>query len=208
MDLPEIRGEGIALDIDETLSNTMHYWIENMLELFGNPEGLSVEEMAKKYRYTWESPYWQSDEALDWINGVLSDKGAQLDFSVVTDAKDFVWKINDVVPVVAYITARPECVADVTRDWLVKHGFPDVPVICKPEATYGVGGNKWKAGVLKSLYPRVKGIVDDNVKLCKYLDDYDGYVFLYSHELVDDGANGVACVDWEAVYEEVKKKFG
>ena len=51
-----------------------------------------------------------------------------------------------------------------------------------------------------------EGIVDDNVEVLRFLDDYEGDVFLYSHDSHD--GEGVACVDWAAVYEEVVKRFG
>lgn len=44
--------KGIALDIDETLSWTIGYWVEKMQELFGNPENLTVRQLIEKYRYT------------------------------------------------------------------------------------------------------------------------------------------------------------
>lgn len=42
---------GISLDIDETLSWTNGCWFKKMQRLFGNPEGLSVNELVSKYRY-------------------------------------------------------------------------------------------------------------------------------------------------------------
>lgn len=48
---------GLAVDIDETLSWTLKYWVEKMAEKFGNPENLSVLEIIKKYRYSQNVPY-------------------------------------------------------------------------------------------------------------------------------------------------------
>ena len=205
MELPDIVGEGIALDIDETLSNTIIYLVEQMMGLFGNPEKLSAEEIIKKYRYTWNVPYWKSSEAVTWLDKVLTKKDIQLDFSVCDGAKEYVKKIHEIVPIVAYITARPEMVSGATKIWLDKHGFPDAPIICKSNTDYGVHGNEWKAGVLKSLYPKVKGIVDDNAGLTEFLEDYEGHVFLYNNEASE---RGISCSNWEAVYDEIKKKFG
>lgn len=42
------QAQGIALDIDETISWTVGWWMEHMLQLFGNPEGLTPKEMADK----------------------------------------------------------------------------------------------------------------------------------------------------------------
>jgi hypothetical protein len=40
--------KGLALDVDETLSWTVGYWIAEMQARFGNPESLSVEELIAK----------------------------------------------------------------------------------------------------------------------------------------------------------------
>jgi len=61
-----IIGTGLAVDIDETLSWTIGYWIEEMQNKFGNPENLTIKEMVEKYRYTQNVPYWQHEEALQW----------------------------------------------------------------------------------------------------------------------------------------------
>ena len=70
-----IKTKGLAVDIDETLSWTIGYWIEHMQEKFGNPENLSVKEMVKKYKYTQNIPYYQTEEILNWIkNRIHSDE--------------------------------------------------------------------------------------------------------------------------------------
>src|SRR3989344_5551553 len=39
----------LAFDIDETLSNTVLYYVQEMQKRFGNPEFLSAEEIIHKY---------------------------------------------------------------------------------------------------------------------------------------------------------------
>ena len=60
----EITTQGLALDIDETLSSTNRFWIQTLTEKFGNPENLSCEEIVSMYRYTQNVPFWQTDHAL------------------------------------------------------------------------------------------------------------------------------------------------
>ena len=55
--------KGLALDIDETLSFTIGFLIEKLVEKVGNPENLTVKEIARKYRHTDNVPYWQNNEA-------------------------------------------------------------------------------------------------------------------------------------------------
>lgn len=200
-----IDGEGIVLDIDETLSDTIGYLVAGLMERFGGPEGLSADEIIKKYRYTWNVPCWQAEEPSSWVRKCCYSNDEIVQLLPIEGAVSFVSKIHEIVPVVGYITARPECVMEGTKKWLAKHGFPDAPVICRPKGVTGIEMNKWKAGVLKDLYPKVKGIIDDNFGIVEYLDDYEGDVFFYNTE---SSEMGTACVDWSTVYEEVKKRFG
>ena len=63
-----LKGQrGLVLDIDETLTWTVGFWLERMQKLFGNPEKLSVKDTADKYHLTQNLPYWQTDEAYAWM---------------------------------------------------------------------------------------------------------------------------------------------
>jgi NADH:ubiquinone oxidoreductase subunit D len=59
---------GLAVDIDETLSNTIAYWLEKLQKKFSNPDNLIVKEMVEKYRYTQNIPYYQNSKVLEWID--------------------------------------------------------------------------------------------------------------------------------------------
>lgn len=206
--LPEIKRRGIAVDIDETLSWTVGHLVEEMQKRFGNPEGLSVEDLIEKYRYTWNVPYWQDDEVSEWVaKTTLSD-----DFfegtSLMAGADEYLNMIDEEVPVVCYVTARSEMVSEGTKNWLRKHGFPDAPVICRPKDLDRKRSDEWKANVMSKLHPNVVGIIDDNAGILKYLDEeYKGKVFLFTHK-EHDSSLAVPCEDWEAVQKNVLDYFG
>jgi len=202
----EIKVAGLAVDIDETLAWTIGYWVEEMQKKFGNPEELTIKEMVEKYRYTQNVPYWQHAEAMEWVDEKIHSNETQKELPLIEDADFYLKKINDIVPVAAYLTIRPENVLEGTRDWLTKHGFPAAPIICRPlEET---NGSQWKAKVLSSLYPKILGIIDDNAKLLEFLDkNYPGIIFLYDHKDNKGQANVVACPNWLAVYKEIKDRF-
>ena len=40
----------LAIDIDETLAHTNLFWARHHLQVYENPEGLTAEEIIKKYR--------------------------------------------------------------------------------------------------------------------------------------------------------------
>ncbi|MGB5018213.1 MAG: hypothetical protein WBO66_00605 [Candidatus Moraniibacteriota bacterium] len=186
MHLSDITETGIALDIDETLSATGDHWAEILNETFGNPENLSVAEIIKKYRYASHVPYWQTPEALAWMENARHSDEFQGLIPLIENSNHIANKLKSIVPISAYITVRPESVRSGTMKWLAKHGFPKAPIIMRPADVLHVDGNKWKAEILTKIYPKVWGIIDDNPRLITYLpDDYQGTVFLYDHEEID-----------------------
>lgn len=204
--LDSITRTGLAVDIDETLSWTIGYWIEEMQNKFGNPENLTIKEMVEKYRYTQNVPYWQHEEALQWVDEKINSNETQESLPLIEGSSAYLNRINQIVPIVAYITVRPERVIEGTKNWLTKHNFPLAPIICRPNELAHSDGNEWKAKILEELYPKVLGIIDDNAKLLKYINtSYKGKVFLYDHHDNLGFPFAVACKDWLTVYKDVKK---
>lgn len=198
--------KGLAVDIDETLSWTIGYWIEEMQNKFGNPENLTIKEMVEKYRYTQNVPYWQHEEALQWIDEKINSNETQESLPLIEGSSAYLNRINKIIPIVTYITIRPERVLEGTKNWLTKHNFPLAPVICRPNKLAYSNGNEWKAKILEELYPRVLGIIDDNAKLLQFLSpNYKGKVFMYDHNDNLGFPFAVACKDWLTVYNEVEK---
>jgi hypothetical protein len=200
---------GLALDIDETLSFTIGLMVERLITNLGNPENLTATEIIKKYKHTDNIPYWQSDTAKTIMAEIISSNEIQKDLPLIKNANKVVNKINKIVPIVAYITVRPESISEGTKFWLEKHGFPKAELIMKPENVLRTDGNKWKAQVLEYLYPQVLGIVDDNPGLTNFLsEDYQGTIYLYNN--TDSKRNDIdiiPCETWERVETEVKKRM-
>lgn len=201
--------KGIALDIDETLSHTVQYWFSRMQNLFGNPENLTVTEMITKYRYSYKVPYWQTQDVHEWIEVQLHSNEVQVELPLIKGAVDGVNELNKIVPVVAYITARPDSVYDGTVTWLENHKFPRVPVLTRPDYVEPRNGNKWKAAVLEHLQQNVVAIVDDNPGLIEHFtQDYNGTVFLYNYtEQLTSNATVIPCESWDDVLTKVSQTF-
>ncbi len=201
---------GLALDIDETLSDTNIFWFTKLSELFGNPENLSPREIANKYRYSQRVPYWQTPDALIWMEEARHGNDIQLILPLIENADSVVKRINEIIPIVAYVTARPESVRAGTQSWLSSHDFPAAKLIMKPMDIPTDEGVHWKANLLIEMYPEILGIVDDHPGLLEILpNNYPGSVFLYNYngEIRND-LSVVACPTWNNVYEAVKQKFG
>lgn len=199
--------KGLALDVDETLSFTVASFMKKLMEELGNPENLTPIEIAKKYKHTDNIPYWQGKEASKIIDKLSVSNEIYKDLTLVENADKAVKDINKIIPVAAYITARPNNVFNETKFWLKKNGFPEAKIITKPKNILRVDGNKWKAKVLEFLYPQVVGIVDDNPNLIKFFSKkYKGVVYLYDHtETERKDINVVPCENWEIVAKKVKE---
>lgn len=199
---------GLALDIDETLSWTIGYWVERMQELFGNPEHLTPRELIAKYRYTQYVPYWQTEEALAWMEEHRNANDLQEALPLIQGANKAIHKIHEATPIVTYLTTRPSIVIPGTKAWLKKHGFPEVEVIARPPSVPSSEGNAWKAGVLELLYPQVIGVIDDNPALVTSLSpSYKGTVYLYDN--TDHPRQDITIIpgkSWRELEEKIHKR--
>jgi len=207
--LQQEHKQGLVLDIDETLSWTIGYWVEKMQIKFGNPEELSVQEMVRKYRYVQNIPYWQTEEAWQWIKDAVYSDSLQEELALIENANHVVQKINKVIPIVGYITVRPQEVENGTRRWLSKHQFPMTDIIARPPTVHFKDGTKWKADILAFLYPEVTGIIDDNPALIENLPaDYRGTIFLYDANLAPRTDIKVTpCNNWKEVHKKVRREY-
>lgn len=199
---------GLGVDIDETLSWTVGYWVEELQKLFGNPENLSVKEIVDKYGYTQNIPYWQSEEALKWMEDKRKSNEFQERLPLIENSNHFLNKIDKIVPIAAYITIRPERIEKETRRWLRKHGFPKAPIICKPDSIPLLEGNKWKVKIIEKLSPKIIGFIDDSSEVASLLSkNYKGTIFYYNKVPVKGKLNLIQCKDWQTIYKKVKRNF-
>lgn len=204
--------KGLALDIDETLSWTLGWWFEEMMELFGNPENLTKKKLIKKYRYSYNVPYWQTKEGKAYIEKRRKDDRVQVELELIEkDVNIIVNQIHEIVPIAAYVTLRPPDVIEGTQEWLDMHNFPKAEIITKPNSVVYEDGNKWKANLLEKLYPDIIGIVDDNPALVTHLTDgYKGVVYLYDYHqrFNSNGLNVLPVNNWQAILKDIKNKYG
>lgn len=199
---------GLALDIDDTLSQTWAYWGQEMLRRFGNPEGLTWQEIRQRYRRCENVPYWQTEEAEAWMDSSRKGGAYYGGLACIQGAHETVSQIHKHTPIHLYLTARSIETLDVTYDWLARHGYPDAEVIARPLDVPYKDTYLWKAGVLKELYPSVLGIVDDDANLPAHLsDDYTGSIYVIGEERhVRDDARVRHCPTWEDVHQALRTK--
>jgi hypothetical protein len=207
--LQKVGKRGLALDIDDTLSKTGWHWMDELNKKFGNPENLSVNELHKKYKYVQHVPSWQEGKPLEWYTMAIDSADIYEAIPLIEDAHTTVQQIHQIIPIVAYITARPEAVRGGTERWLAKHNFPEADLILRPNDIPLEGGaSHWKTGILEYLYPEIIGIIDDNPGLVKVLPKtYQGRIYFYNvdqHETAN--SNIVCCKDWSDILTHIKNQ--
>jgi len=207
------RNNNIALDIDETLAATNVAWFERCIALFGisleEDTNLSTNELIEKYHLAQNNPSWYTAEAQDWMHEQRTSPTAQEDLPIIPGALEGVNELlmspSEQVNLVAYITVRPRSVNANTVSWLQKCGFPDLPVVAKPNDVPFEDGNKWKARALHQLWKHVTGIIDDNPKLAKLVgSNYPGKIYLYGKDKVQEEYRwAIPCPTWKDVVNNV-----
>ncbi len=198
---------GIAVDIDDVLSDTTPFWMDIVNKKFGNSEGLSSIELLRKYKLTHNVPGWPDGPAEDFLEIMRLDSTFYKDIPVVKNSVKYVNKINKLIRIESYLTARPQEILKDTEKWLKIRGFPEKKVVARPKEVSIKEGNKWKAKILVSLHPDIIGIIDDNSGLIDFLpNDYKGTVFLYGHKEYDSSKiKVIPCENWKDLFFEIKK---
>lgn len=198
---------GLALDVDDTLSSTIGYMLEKLMEGLGNPKNLTIEEILKKYKNTDEIPFWQGEKAEEILENIRNSNKVQRELILIKNANITVNKINKIIPISAYITVRSKVIYKGTKFWLQKNNFPVATIITRPSEVLRKDGSRWKAEVLEYLYPEILGIVDDNPDLVKYLcKSYKGIIFLYNNsDFLNKDIRVIKCKNWKVVLSNIKK---
>lgn len=215
VDILEIRSEiqateqpFLAVDIDETLSETLAYYVAGLQQLLGNPEQLSTRQMIEKYKYSVDVPYWDEEKIGPWIEAQRNSNEAQRSMDVIEDSSAFLTEISTIIPIF-YMTARPAGVEEGTRDWLARHNFPAGRIVTRPSHVPFEKTSAWKAEVIADLYPHIIGIIDDNPALPAALPTtYQGTVFFYGRRAFTcerTDIHVVPCLTWKESFHQMKQ---
>lgn len=203
--LKENKTRGLALDIDETLSRTTRFWMEQLQKRFGNPENLTPDALMEKYGYAENVPYWQIPEALKLMDLYRHSNEFQETIPLIENSNFVIQKINERMPIAIYITARPSVVEEGTKKWLAKHNFPEAIIITRPKNVSVEKTSEWKTRILENLYPEIIGIIDDQPALVNaFSKDYKGTIYLYNNiEHPRTDIHIVPCKTWDDVFKKV-----
>jgi 5'(3')-deoxyribonucleotidase len=196
----------LAIDIDDTLSDTTEYFAQLLNERFGNPENVTPKEIIKKYKIIPNVPYWQTAEILAWREEQSFSNEAQKALPPIAGSVEAVQKLFKHFDIL-YISSRPSVVVKGTSEWLQEQGFPSGELVLR--TTYDKqNGNAWKADIIEQKWPQVVGVVDDNPEIIWFFSrHYKGVIYLFGvsarSEMKD--RNVRLCARWEDVLHEINK---
>lgn len=128
----------------------------------------------------------------------------QIKLPLIENANFYLPKIAEEVPIICYLTKRPEIVRAGTMAWLTKYNFPIAPLIMKPNELPDNEGNQWKSDFIQDYRDEPIGIIDDDKNLVNLLKrDGKIHYFLFGIENYFVPALKVyPCVNWEILYKK------
>ncbi|HEX9804882.1 MAG TPA: hypothetical protein VGA67_04315 [Candidatus Dojkabacteria bacterium] len=196
----------LAVDIDDTIADTRRIWFELFHEKYGHEK--SVDELIPLYRQAEYVPEWNMANPEEWAEKLILSDDFNLNIKPRTDALEFISKVNEIMPIRAYVTGRPQRVKSVTEKWIKENLFPDAELILRPDDIDHYKRNKWKAEFIESKFPDISAIIDDEIGLAKSISaDYPGKVYLFDYNKGDLASSNVVEVpDWQHFFDLIIAK--
>lgn len=178
--------KGLIVDIDDTLSITTKRWMKIFMRAYGNPEGLTVDQLYNKYRLVQNVPYWRiKGDSQNLITYLTNNKNFQLTLREQIGASKALIEINKIIPINLYLTKRPVAVESATIKWLMKHGFPTANVIHRPMNVRPEEGTHWKLQYILECKQQVAGVIDDDFALAMELVAHNLNYYLFGFTKLD-----------------------
>lgn len=85
--------KGLVIDLDETLSWTMQYWVLELVKIFGNPRNLTEEEIIERI-VAKDIPFEKPEEALQWMILALKSEELTEAYPIIEGSDQAVERIN------------------------------------------------------------------------------------------------------------------
>ncbi len=163
----------LALDVDETLLDSSNKHTRILNGVFGNfgLPTLSYEEVQAKggtrAAYGHYEGYPRINEAMR--NSPSFNKRLPPIEGAVEGVQALA---GNGCKVVEYLTTRPAHLQELTHNELTRLGFPDLPVVARPESVPFERTTEWKIQELQGLVGENTAVVmiDDSVSLCRAIN--------------------------------------
>ncbi len=172
----------VAYDVDDTLVRTAEDLIGKLTRIFGEPD-VGIEEIKSTFFSHGELVGWNGNkkDVLEWIQGEYQQPGGgHEDAEVIEGMREITLASYKADKCFGYITARGKQLEEETRKQMARLNFPEMNYVLKPLRVSEPGGI-WKGRVMRVLFPHVSGIVENDARICRYLEenDYEGDAILF-----------------------------
>lgn len=122
----------LAVDIDDTLSETAKTAMEMLQQKFKIHDSRSIIDLLREHKQPGAVNDWQTVEATSFFNSLINSDEFLYSLPVIEDAITTLNHLVTIGTISCYITSRLETHSKITKQWLDLHGFPEAPLITRP----------------------------------------------------------------------------
>ncbi len=201
--------EGLGIDIDDTCAQTSRGFYEHLSQHFPPPQDVTLEKVRIHFALNGKTMYWsEHPQASILSRQLVANANFHAELEPMPDAATSLQQLAERKLISCYITARLKSMHHETEEWLKKHHFPERPIIMKDADIDFDNNNTWKAAVMHYLHPKVTGLIDNDARIARNLEQesYAGKVYLLglTHEHYQP-TNGTVIVapTWKEIRELV-----
>jgi hypothetical protein len=198
-----------AVDLDETVFNTVLVWMELLSDQFGGHGGLTPRELVCAYRHTNEVPAWKGREDVEaFMVRARRDHDIHVKLPLIEGAVEGLQALASWADLV-YLTMRPEEVREATQQAIILNQLPDGQVIMPDIGMPLADRPRWKGTLLHEMYPSLVGIVDDSPDVVQKIPDgYQGTVLLFGHDQpLRSDIQVIPCPTWRDVLAAFQREI-
>jgi len=196
----------LAVDIDDTLANTTAKYFDVLSQQFPPPEDLTPLDVKKQFGLDGQILYWgKIPAAMELAHSYVNDNGFHSDLAVVPGAVEALQTLHQSGELACYLTARVEPMRQITDFWL-KGVFPDLPLVLKDPSIDFSNGSAWKVAALEFLYPEINGLIDNDARTIRTLEEngYPGELYLIGLTSEDyPSYNAKIHLAWSGIVNEI-----
>ena len=176
--LEQTNTQGLAIDIDDVLSQTTRSYHEVFEREFG-PTQTTVEQARTHYAFHGGVLGWPREQTIKRTQELMRDPDFHYAIPLINRAQEAITHLHKKGKIACYHTARYETLTQATLQWLNNHNFPKYPLIIRPDDDRN--GTEWKAHAYHHLFPHVTGCIDNDARIAKRLEqlNYQGEYHLF-----------------------------
>jgi hypothetical protein len=164
----------LAIDIDDTLTDTALRVIESIKKLFGHQ--MSAEALRSHFMQPGIVPQWQKAEVQLEIKKLFESSDFLSHLDPKPGSPGQLHEISQSYPLSCYITSRSSQFHKITQSWLHAHHFPRAPLVTRSDTETR---QDWKLHYLSEFHPQTRFLLDD--VMVPQIHQYPALLLLWLH---------------------------